>query len=245
MNFPIGPIINSSAVLLGGLIGGLFGKYIPKRVSTALSLIFGACSMSMGISYIVKVNTLPVVILSVIVGTAIGELIYLESGVSKGVGKVKGLLGNIAKPRGEMTDAEWMERFIAIVVLFCVSGTGIFGALQGGMTGDHTILITKSILDLFTAATFAASLGSMVAVIFIPQFIIQLALFYGAAGILPITDDLMRADFTACGGVLMLATGFRISGIKSFPIANMIPAMLLVMPVSWLWVQYIIPLLVH
>ncbi len=243
MNIPLGPIINSSSVLVGGLLGAIFGRWIPKRVATTLSIIFGVCSMAMGISYVVQVKTLPAVILSVILGTAIGELIYLESGISKGIGKIRGLLGKIAKPTGEMSPEEWMERFIAIVVLFCVSGTGIFGALQGGMTGDHTILITKSILDLFTAATFAITLGPLVAAICIPQFIIQCALFFGATGILPITNDLMRADFTACGGILMVATGFRISGIKNFPIANMIPAMIIVMPISFLWVQYIVPLL--
>ena len=136
-----------------------------------------------------------------------------------------------------------MEELVSIIVLFCASGTGIFGALESGMTGDHTVLLTKSILDFFTAAIFAANFGMIVGTICVPQMILLLLLFFSSSLILPVTTDAMRADFTACGGVLMLATGFRIAGIKSFPIANMLPAMVLVMPLSALWTNWIVPLL--
>ena len=53
----------------------------------------------------------------------------------------------------------------------------------------------------------------------------------------------MIADFKACGGFLLLATGFRIAKIHDFPVADMIPAMVLVMPVSWFWVNMIVPVL--
>ena len=53
----------------------------------------------------------------------------------------------------------------------------------------------------------------------------------------------MINDFKACGGVLMLATGFRIIKVKMFPTADMIPAMVIVMPVSWLWTSYVLPLI--
>lgn len=99
------------------------------------------------------------------------------------------------------------EKYVAIMVLFCASGTGIIGAMTEGMTHDPNILLVKSIMDIFTAAIFATVLGYAVAVIAIPQLIIQ----------------------------LLLAAGFRIAGIKSFPVANMLPALILVMPVSYLW----------
>jgi len=65
-------------------------------------------------------------------------------------------------------------------------------------------------------------------------------LYFSASFILPMTDAKMIADFTACGGILMLATGFRICGIKPFPIANMIPALFVVMPISYLWTTYLV-----
>lgn len=128
-----------------------------------------------------------------------------------------------------------MEKFISIAVLFCASGTGIYGALHAGITGDHTILITKAFLDLFTAMIFSASLGFLVAFLCVPQFFILLTLYFMAVVVMPLTNPTMIADFTACGGILMLATGFRINEIKSISIANMLPAMVLVMPLSYLW----------
>ena len=128
-------------------------------------------------------------------------------------------------------------------MLFCVSGTGIYGSLISGMSGDHSILIAKSILDLFTALVFACILGGVVAAIAIPQFIIFLSLFLAAGIVFPLTTPTMINDFKACGDLLMLATGFRMIKVKMFPTADMIPAMILVMPCSWLWVTYVLPLL--
>ena len=134
-------------------------------------------------------------------------------------------------------DETRMHQLVSIIVLICASGTGIFGALDSGLTGDHTVLCTKAILDFFTAAIFASSLGSVVAFVALPQLILQLLLFFSAGLILPLASAGMQADFAACGGVLMLATGLRIANIKSFPIADMLPAMVLVMPVSALWTK--------
>jgi uncharacterized membrane protein YqgA involved in biofilm formation len=187
-----------------------------------------------------KMKALPAVILAVILGTAIGELIKFEGGIEWGAVRVRKLIGKMLPGNtGMENQKEFMEKFISLLVLFCASGTGVFGALQSGMTGDHTILLTKSILDLFTAIIFAASLGYIVSAIFIPQFAVLIALFLGATVIMPMATPEMLADFNATGGILMLATGLRISGIKSFPIANMLPAMVVIMPISYLWAKYL------
>jgi uncharacterized membrane protein YqgA involved in biofilm formation len=237
---PVGVIVNAISVFVGGVVGALLGNAIPERIRTTLPLIFGVASMSMGIVSMVKMKALPAVILAVILGTAFGELIKFEKGIEWSAARVRTVIEKVlpSNNAGE-NQKEFMEKFIGVLVLFCASGTGVFGALQSGMTGDHTILLTKSILDLFTAAIFATSLGYIVSIIFIPQFAVLIALFLGATAILPMTTPAMLADFTATGGVLMLATGLRISGIKSFPIANMLPAMIIVMPISYLWVKYL------
>ncbi len=95
-----------------------------------------------------------------------------------------------------------MNQFIAVLILFCASGTGIFGALTEGMTGDPTILLTKSILDFFTAAIFASTLGYIITVIFIPQLIVFVILFFAATFIMALINPSMIADFTACGASL-------------------------------------------
>ncbi len=242
---PIGVIVNSSAVFVGGILGALLGKRIPERLRTSLPLAFGAASMSMGINYILKLKILPVVVLALIVGTAIGELIYFEKGIEKVATAVRGPVERLfggkkaSAQEGAEDKSAFMEKFVAIFILFCASGTGIFGALNEGMTGDYSVLVTKSILDFFTSGIFAATLGILVATIALPQFAVLFALFLSASVILPMTTPDMIANFTACGGMIMLATGLRISGIKSFPIANMLPALVLVMPLTYLWVTYI------
>ena len=241
--FPLGVVVNALSVFVGGAVGAMLGEKIPERLRINLTLIFGICSCSMGISTIVKMQTLPALVFAIIIGTAIGELIYLEKGIAWGARKFEKPIAAVFPNKSLVGADEYMEKLIGIIVLFVASGTGIFGALQSGLTGDHTILITKSILDLFTAAIVAASLGYIVSVVAIPQFIVLFLLFLSAALIMPLTNASMLADFSACGGVLMFATGLRICGIKVFPIGNMLPAMLLIMPFSYLWTTYIIPLL--
>ena len=69
------------------------------------------------------------------------------------------------------------------------------------------------------------------------------ALFFAAKAIYPLTTPTMIGDFKACGGFLLIATGCRIAKMQDFPVADMIPAMMLVMPLSALWTNYIAPLL--
>ena len=142
-----------------------------------------------------------------------------------------------------MSQEEFTATLVTVIVLFCASGTGIYGSLDAGMTGDSTVLISKAILDLFTAAVFACNLGCVVSLVAMPQLFIFLTLFFGARSILPLITPDMIADFTACGGFLMVATGLRMAKIKEFPIADMIPAMILAMPFSWIWASWIVPLL--
>lgn len=237
---PIGVTVNSLSILLGGLVGAFLGDKIPERLRTALPLTFGVASMAMGVNYIVKMNTLPAVVLSLILGSAIGELIKLEKGIEWCGNRIRGPMEGLFSHKGSISDPkEFMEKFIGIIILFSASATGIFGSLQEGMTGDPSVLLAKSILDFFTAGIFATALGYIVMTICIPQFVIFIGLFFSASLLLPMATPAMIADFTALGGIIMLATGFRISGIKAFPTANMLPSLLLVMPISHIWTTFI------
>ena len=131
-------------------------------------------------------------------------------------------------------------------VCLAVTGEGrmdVYGSIVSGISGDHSILLAKSILDLFTAMIFACSLGMVVSAVAIPQFVIFLSLYLLARVIFPLTTPSMINDFKACGGLILLATGLRIAKIKDFPIADMIPAMLIVWPISWMWTAWIVPLI--
>jgi uncharacterized protein len=236
----IGPYINGAAVLFGALGGAVLAKRMPERLRSAMPLTFGAASMAMAVILINRAAHMPVMVLSGIVGALIGELVFLERGIGKVGNFAKDLVEKIVPSKGGdgLSQEEFLEKFVAIMVLFCASGTGIFGSMNEGMTGDATVLIAKSFLDFFTAAIFATTLGYAVCTIAVPQLAIQLALAFGAVLIMPLTTPAMVADFSAVGGLLMLATGFRICGIKVFPVANMLPALLLAMPISALWSHF-------
>jgi len=105
------------------------------------------------------------------------------------------------------------------------------------MTGDASLLLAKSFLDLVTAAVFAADLGPSVATLGVPQLLVQVVLYLLAARIVPLTTPHLVGDFSAVGGLIMLATGFRITGIKPFAVANMLPALFLAMPVTAAWLR--------
>lgn len=239
---PIGVLINAASVLLGGIAGALAGHKLSSKFKAEISLIFGVCSMGMGISTIGLMKNMPAVIFAIIIGTALGLAIHLGDWIHKGATLMQKPISKIFKNNSNMSEEEFLNQLVTIIVLFCASGTGIYGSLTAGMTGDNSILIFKSILDFFTAAIFACQLGYVVSVISVPQFIIFFILFLCAGFIYPMTSPDMIADFKACGGFLMLATGFRMVKLKNFPIADMIPAMILVMPLSYFWVTYIMAL---
>lgn len=235
----IGPYVNGATVVAGSLAGAFLGSRMSRNLRERMPMVFGCASLGLGVAMVVKVQSLPPMVLALVLGSIFGELVHLETGIQKLATKARALIEKFAKPSGDLSHDEFLEKFVAIMVLFCVSGTGIFGAMSEGMTGDPTLLIVKAILDLFTSAIFAATLGYTVVTLVVPQFIIQTSLFFGAALIMPLTTPAMVADFSACGGLIMLATGFRICGIKQFPVANMIPSLFLVMPLSALWARYL------
>ena len=239
----IGVIINAVSVAIGGILGALVGNKLNEDFKTKINMIFGACSMAMGIGSIVLMKNMPAVVFSVIIGTALGLAIHLGDRINTaGAGMQKVISKFVKADTSRIPEEEFMATLITVIVLFCSSGTGIYGAIVSGMSGDHSILIAKSILDLFTAMIFACTLGMVVSTIAVPQFVIFLVLFLCAGLIFPMTTPDMINDFKACGGILMLATGFRMIKVKMFPTADMIPAMVLVMPISFFWTTYVLPL---
>lgn len=240
---PIGVIINVSSVFFGGIFGVLIGKYIPNRIKNELTVLFGLGALAIGIPSIVGMQNMPVVVLSIILGTAIGLVCHVGEYIQICAKFLERLISKFVKIHCDLDENAYIQTLIMIIVLFCASGTGIYGTLVEGMSGDSTILISKSILDFFTAAIFASQLGAVVSTIAIPQGIVFMSLYVLSSLIMPYITPSMFADFKACGGLLVVATGFRMMKVKDFPLADMIVSMILVMPLSWIWVSYILPLI--
>ena len=244
LKMPIGIIVNALAVIIGGLLGTAAGKKLPQRLKDALNMVFGVSALAMGVASVVLMKNMPAVIFSVIIGTGLGIIVRLGDCIDGAArGMQKAVSHFVKPPENGMTEKEFTATLVTIIVLFCASGTGIYGSIVSGISGDHSILLAKSILDIFTAMIFACSLGMVVSLISVPQLLIFLMLFFLAKVIGPLCSDTMINDFKACGGVILLATGFRMLKLKEFPVADMIPAMVIVMPVSFLWTQYILPLI--
>lgn len=237
----IGPFINASAVLVGGVLGALLSQRLPERIRTSMTSIFGLASLGIGILLVIKCANLPVMVLATLVGALLGALLGEVCNMEKGINTLVSKLQQLLSPKGRKKASaheSYIQSYVAIIVLFCASGTGVFGAMREGMTGDASILIAKAFLDFFTATIFACTLGLAVSAICVPMLLIQLSLAACASLIMPLTTPMMMADFSAVGGMLLVATGLRICGIKMFAVVNMLPALLLAMPISVAWTAF-------
>lgn len=137
--------------------------------------------MAIGMVSLVKLQTFPVVILTLILGALIGEIINLD-------GKVKLVFQTVLdkfhfKIIGDRE--EYMRFYLIVAVTFCASGSNIFGVISEGISGDFTILFSKAVMDIFTATIFAATLGRAINLIVLPQFIILCTFFIVTSSLFP------------------------------------------------------------
>ncbi|TYG34051.1 DUF554 domain-containing protein [Lonepinella koalarum] len=236
----IGPYINSVTIILGGLIGAYLGGKIPERLRNNLTLLFGLCSIAMGVVMLSRVSSMPAMIFSLLIGTIVGEILSIEHLINRISTIAKKMIERLfPQQKNEQSQEAFLQTFVGLMILFSFSGTGIFGAMHEGLVGDSSILIIKSSLDFFTAIIFATTLGISVCIICIPQITLQLILAYLAVIILPLITPEMKADFGGVGGAIMIATGLRICNIRMFSVANMLPSLFIAMPISALWLQFV------
>lgn len=231
---PLGIIADVSAIVLGGILGTLAGKRMPDKLKEELPMAFSLAAMAIGITSLIRLNSLPAVILALLLGTTIGSLCGFEKML-----RHFGEWAAISFAKGSQKESAHNKQFLSLfsiaVILFCTGPNGLYGSIQSSLAGDHSILISKAIMDIFTAAIFAASIGIVGSLLAIPVFIIFITLYLAASAVAPYITPTMFADFTGCGGILVLATGFRIAEMKNFSVADMTPALVLVLPVSHFW----------
>ncbi len=233
----LGPVVNSVCIVLGSVAGSVAAASITPSFRAKIMHVFSCITLGIGVAMTAKVHALPPVILSVLVGTFCGELCHVEGGVMAGAFKIAGLFPR-RKGEAGLPEKAFRDQFAVATVLFCVSGLGILGAMHEGMTGDPSLLFIKALLDLLTAMLFSSCIGAVVGVLAVPQFLIQAAILLAAVAITPLTTPAMLADFSACGGIIMLGAGLRQSSLLEVPILSMLPGMLLVMPISALWTRF-------
>lgn len=228
-NMPVGVITCCLAVFFGALVGGtLLKKAVPQFLKDNLPVMFGYCSLAVGINSVVKAHNMSVVVLAVLSGFCIGQLVHLQELTTR----FSRWLVTFLHLGGKDVD---MNTYITMVAIFCCSGFGWYGVMTEGITGDPGLLLSKSIMDFFTALVFATALGVSLCAIPLPQFIIFLGIFGISKLIAPALTPEMFADLSGCGGVLSFGAALRVAKIKDAPIVDMMPALILVMPLSALW----------
>jgi uncharacterized membrane protein YqgA involved in biofilm formation len=234
MRMPVGSIVNSLCLVSGGIIGSLAASRLSERIKRSLTLVFALGAMAMGMISITRASAMPAVVLALVIGVFLGAVLDVE-GLLKRAGEwtasrfARNMAGNPAAYR------HFLDMFALAVVLFCFGPVGMYGAMQSSLSGDHSLLLFKAVMDFFTAFIFAASLGLPVCFIALPLLAVQLSFFFLATFIQTVTTPGMFGDFTACGGIIICSSAFRMAEIKSFPSGDMSIALFLVMPISFLW----------
>lgn len=230
----IGPIADSASLAIGGLAGAAFGKYLPARIKDSLPLVFGVITVSIGASLVGKAAYLHMVVAALIIGTFLGELFKLERGLEFTIRKSM----EWSRKHDRPVEDGFIIQYVTLISAFCFGSMGLFGAFNEGVTGNPEILFTKAVLDLFTGLIFGAVMGLRVSLIAIPQFVILAILYFSATALVPFISKPMLDDFTACGGVIFLATGLRLCGIKVFAVINMLPSLVIVFFLTRLWMAF-------
>ena len=179
------------------------------------------CVLLIGISGALKGENTLIAILSIAIGAIIGEIIDLDRRLNN-LGQL--LEARFSKGDGEQTVA---RAFVTSSLLFCVGAMAIVGSLQSGLTGDHEMIYTKSMLDGISSIIFASSLGYGVVFSAVAVFVYQGAIVLLAQCIAPFLSDAVIAEMTCTGSLLIIALGLNMLGLTRIKVANYLPALLL------------------
>ncbi|APH06784.1 DUF554 domain-containing protein [Bacillus weihaiensis] len=219
-----GSIVNALGIIGGTLIGLLLRK-IPEQMKQTVMTAIGISVIILGIDMALKSADFFYVIVSLVVGTVIGEWLRIEDSLHY-IGKV------LEKKLDKTESSNIAQGFVTATLIFVVGAMAIVGALDSGLRSDHSVLLTKSMIDGFTSMVLASTLGIGVIFSAIPVFLYQggIALFANIihSYLPPALLDLLIAELTATGGVLIFAIGLNILGIKQIRVANLLPSILII-----------------
>jgi len=215
-SMPIGVLTNCTAVLLGGLLGTALGKILPQGLKDNLPTLFGFCSIAIGVNSIIKASGMTAVVLAILVGFAIGHSLHLE---------------------------QWTSKFFHKLVRTLHLGGGPvllqrLRLVQHPDRGHHRRSLTADVQSRagrLHGHDLCLHAGAAICAIPLPQVVILLLVFGVGKLLAGVLTPTMFADLSACGGILTMAAGFRVAKIKSVPLVDLMPALILVMPFSALW----------
>lgn len=232
----LGTIINVIGILLGGLIGINFKKLITQRIQDTLIKANGICVLFLGISgtlekmlYIennqIHSTGAIMMIISMSIGAFIGENINIDDKMEQ--------FGQYLKEKsGNARDQLFVEGFVTASLTVCIGAMAIVGAIQDGISGNYSTLVTKAILDFIIICVMSASLGKGCIFSAIPVAILQGSVTLLATFIEPIMTTAALTNLSLVGNVLIFCVGVNLIWSNSrIKVANMLPA--IIVAVIW------------
>ncbi|PJO40231.1 DUF554 domain-containing protein [Lysinibacillus xylanilyticus] len=224
----LGALINALLIMAGALVGRIF-KNIPESMKTTVLSIIGLAVALLGIKMGFESDNFIILMISLVVGTVIGEWLDLDKQMNR-LGKwVESLF---SKNRTDNNQVSIAEGFVTASLIFVVGSMGVIGALDSGLRNDHNILITKGLIDGFISIILTSTLGIGVLLSAVPVFVYQglIALFAGVISSF-IPDAALQMfiqEMTAVGGVMIFAIGLNIAGLTKIKAANLLPGLIIV-----------------
>lgn len=224
----LGTIINTIAILIGGVAGTLFGKMLKEKHQEALTMVCGISVLFIGIAgameVMMKVDGLGLVssrgmfiVICLALGTLVGEIIDIEEGLNS--------FGKWLKIKsGNSEDSTFINSFLTASFTVCIGAMAIVGSIQDGLKGDYSILATKSILDFIVIMVMTSSLGKGAMFSAIPVFILQGSVTVLARFIQPIMIPGAMNNISLVGSVMIFCVGLNLVWGKKVRVANMLPA---------------------
>ena len=223
MILPLGSIVNAVSVIVGSIIGIYFGSFLSEKIRKTVFQIIGLFTLALGIQMSLKTNQFLILLVSLIIGTIIGESLSIEKGIES--------LSNKLKIKLQSENKLFSEGLITAFLLYCVGSMTFVGSIEEGIHQDRNLMFTKSLMDGITSILLASSFGTGVLFSAIPLLIFQSALTLGAHYFESYLYPELITEISAVGGVIIIGIGLNILEITKIKVSNMLPALLLIIPI--------------
>jgi uncharacterized membrane protein YqgA involved in biofilm formation len=229
--YGLGTVINVTAIIVGGLFGMLFGRFIGERhrdmlcKACGLSVLFIGAAGALKGMFSVSDGKLVyggdfLIIGCLALGALLGELINIEGGFEA--------FGAFLKEKTHSTgDGSFIEGFLSASFTVCIGAMAIVGSINDGIYGDITVLVTKSILDFIIIMIMAASLGKGTVFSAIPVAILQGSVTALSVLIKPLMTERALLYLSVVGSILIFCVGINLLFGKRIRVANLLPSLLL------------------
>ena len=218
----LGTVINTAAILAGGLLGGVFGRFLKDSTQEALTKVCGVSTVFIAISGALEKmalveNNAMLIIGCLAIGALVGELLNIEGGFERFGAWLKEKTGN-------SKDASFINAFVTASLTVCIGAMAIVGAIQDGIAGDYSILATKAALDLVIIMAMTASLGKGAVFSAIPVALLQGSITALAGLMTGIMTDSAMTNLGLIGNILIFCVGVNLLFGKKIRVANLLPA---------------------